>query len=785
MKRRIFAFALAALFTWGTAPGGRGANVAELIDVPAGRVELAPSFEACSYYFRPAASEARGFVVEFRREGAGDWRRAFAPVSDSPAGLWKGSLFNLAEDTAWEVRVRDDRGLEIVAPQRFRTWSSHPRIARTIDLSTLPAATNGLVISDQGTPDGWIKYTAPRGWTVRRAAEENDPETAAIVFRRARYVILEGVTIVGGARHGVLVEQSESVRILNCDISGFGRVGVQQFTNTEARGKYADGHGRLINYDAGVSVDRSARTVVERCFIHDPRHRANSWMFSHPAGPTAMHLNSTRGGNVVRWNDFVGSDEHRWNDVIEASSNGSPDGGFFRDSDISGNFLAFGNDDGVELEGGGMNVRFYRNKVEGTLCGVSTGACLLGPQFVFENLIANPGDESGLALVFFKNSHGEPQGGKRHFINNTLFSPTASAYGSYGQPIGTDRIGYLRNNIFVGRATRGPDERMRRDDFDRDLYWMNGGDDASRDFLTAFRTIGQERNGLALDPQLVAPAAGDFHLGGESPARDCAAAVANLTSAGANLGAFAQDDTEVPFRPLALTATPRQLDFTAPREMALHEVRLALPATAKEAVDFEIRQNRVFSWFKVTPARGHLAPGQHVTLTVAVDAAALHGRPRFRGAFLVRTPDGLSRPVTVYAASEFHEEMRPAASPNSLYLDASGWSLPALDTRIVLKQAGSYSLLIRAAPPSVGQRDANFMIAVDDGEPERASVHASYQWSAGATHARVSYLHALGQLPAGEHRVRIASESNHLAIREFIVTDQPAAFFVQDWQRER
>ena len=78
--------------------------------------------------------------------------------------------------------------------------------------------------------------------------------------------------------------------------------------------------------------------------------------------------------------NFVGSDEHRWNDVIESSNNSAADGGFFRDSDISGNFLAFGNDDGVELEGGGMNVRFYRNKIEGTTCGISTGACMTVPQ---------------------------------------------------------------------------------------------------------------------------------------------------------------------------------------------------------------------------------------------------------------------------------------------------------------------------------------------------------------------------------------------------------------------
>ncbi|QYM78567.1 right-handed parallel beta-helix repeat-containing protein [Horticoccus luteus] len=786
-----------------------GEPVIPVFQLKPGQLETAPSFEACSYYFRPTDVAGRGYAVEFRRTGDTAWQRAFEPVCDQPVGIWKGSLFNLTEDTDWQVRVLSSSGAEIIGPQGFHTWSSHPPIARIIDLSQLAPGPKGWVISDQGQPDGWIKYTAPAGWKLECAYDAKDLSGAAITFSGASHVILENITVVGGARYGILVENSESVRILNCEVTGWGRVGVQQFTNTGARGKYADAAGELINLDGGITITRSARTVVERCYVHDPRHRANSWMYSHPAGPSAVFVNFARGGTVLRWNDFVGSDEHRWNDVVESASNSAPDGGFFRDSDISGNFLAFGNDDGIELEGGGMNVRFYRNKIEGTTCGISTGPCFVGPQFVYGNLVANPGDEAGLALMFFKNSHRAEQGGKRHFVNNTLYGLNCSAYGSYGRPTGSGRLGYMRNNVFVGNAARLPGDWARREDFDGDLFWLEGSVEASRSFLNGLLKVGQEMQGAAGDPHFVAPEEGDFHLGADSPARQRALAVANLTVAGAHLGALADDATEVPFRPLALTATPRQLDFSAPEKNARMQVTLRVPAGAKEAVPFVIRKNRVATWFDVSPATGTVAPGETVTLTVTVDPAALRGRPRFKGAFLVRTPSGLSRPVSVYAAVDFHEDLRPASAPDTVYLDAVtladgkrrlsdagapvGGKYLALNAgdasvaaRFVLPRGGRYALLARAGIGREVMKKRNFALTLDGAmKPANVPLNTDYEWNTGATNVRVVFLHDLGELAPGDHELRLQLTGGEIGLHELIITDNPAAFFADTWQREK
>lgn len=773
-------------------------------------LQLRPSFETCSYYFLPPAPQEKSYVVEFRRNGDSAWQRAFAPVTDKPVAIWKGSVFGLQEDSAYQLRVLA-AGEKEIAHGEFHTWSSHPHIAKTIDLSQLPGANSGgLVIEDQGTPDGWIRYTAPAGWKLQGSVALDGARLAAITFRHARNVILEGVTIVGGPHYAIMVDESTDVRVLNCELTAWGRVGVQQFTNNGNRGKSLDSNGDLINLDGGVEINRSVNTVIERCYIHDPRGRSNSWMFSHPSGPTGIHVNYARGGTVVRWNDIIGSDEHRWNDVIETTSNSSVVGGFYRDADITGNFLTFGNDDGIELEGGGMNVRFYRNKIEGTTCGVSTGACILGPQYVIGNVLANLGDESGLSLMLFKNSHGVEQGGKRIFINNTLYSLDCAPYGNYGKPTPGAHIGYMRNNVIVANDTRIPaGESAKLDDFDHDFFWTNGSASATEHFVAAWRQNGQEVHGAATNPGLAAPYEGDFHLSPESSARHAATAVANICAAGDDAGAFFGGVDEIPARPLALHAAPRELDFATP---ARTEVTLSLPRSAAQPLHFEVRQNRVFNWFQVTPASGDLKPGDTLKLAVTVDPALLKGRARFKGAFIVRTPDGLSRPVTVYAKGEYSEDLRPAAAGQPVYLGAgtlaSAATLqttddpgaaggkyllldaaakgPALQASFDAPKAGHYSLLARMAMGGARRNRREFDVAVDQTHGSAvADVTDDYQWNIADKRFRVVYLQSLGDLAAGPHTLELKETSGETRLNELIVTDHPEVYFVQYWQRDR
>lgn len=766
-----------------------------LCGVRGAELEFRPSFNACSYYFKAPGD---GYAAEYRRAGTQEWLGILPPVRDLPAGLWKGGVVNLKEDAAYELRVRTLKDGGIAASGTFKTWSSKVTVGRTVDLSLLKAEPGKpLVIRDKGKADAWVKYTAPPGWVLRCGYGKENP-VPALIFKEAEYVLLENVRIEGGGRHAVEVMSSRDVRIVNCDISGWGRLGEQNFTDEAKRiGVYLDGAGKIINYDAGISISRSLNTVVERCYIHDPRSRANSWMFSHPTGPCAVLMNHADGGTVLRWNDFVGSDEHRWNDVIEGIGNDAADGGFHRDADICGNFLAFGNDDGAELEGGGMNVRFYGNRVEGTLCGVSSGACIYGPQYIFGNLFINPGDESGLHLMAFKNGHGTAQGGRRYFINNTAVGDNYTAYGNYGKPIlehGT--IGYMRNNVLACR--QGGAMAAGRDDFDYNLFHAQGGT-ASAETLESFRNAGYERHGVAADPKFASPEKGDYRVTA-ADVGNMGCGVDNFIESGREPGAYGMFPDGLPWRPVSWSLDRSVCELVNGKTVV---VKLSNPSTAAKPLKFSLRKNRVCGWFKVEPSEGEVEPGRAVELRVDAIPGALIGRPYFRGAFMVVDTDGFSRPISVYAKGDMDAVPRYVSMPGAAIINMSEQDIPGavragqgmlrlepgkeeLRVNFDLDEEGVYALLARVAidPASGTRRELGF--ALDNGGMCTATIHPSYQWNVSErANPRYVWLAGLGKLSAGKHSMSLRQLRGDLVLDQVVISRDPGLFFIQHLHRNR
>jgi hypothetical protein len=76
-------------------------------------------------------------------------------------------------------------------------------------------------------------------------------------------------------------------------------------------------------------------------------------------------------------------------------------------------------------------------------------------------------------------------------------------------------------------------------------------------------------------------------------------------------------------------------------------------------------------------------------------------------------------------------------------------------------------------------------VTVDAAQPQRVAVPASYYWSTGETRVRTIFLQDLGELAAGAHELRLERTAGDLDVHEFIVTDNPTAFFIDYWQRER
>lgn len=112
----------------------------------------------------------------------------------------------------------------------------------------------------------------------------------------------------------------------------------------------------------------------------------------------------------------------------------------------------------------------------------------------------------------------------------------------------------------------------------------------------------------------------------------------------------------------------------------------ALPEMTSDQ-PWEIRRNNDMDWFDVTPSRGVLRPGEEVTLTINLHKEKLQDRRVYRSAFLVRTPEGLSRPFSFYVNTDFVPAFHPEKpGETALFVDVTKPSkgnvtvVPASDT---------------------------------------------------------------------------------------------------------
>ena len=643
-------------------------------------LSLRPTFNSCSVELN-AAGPVPGLRIEYRRRGSARWTAVDPlPFYEGQPG-YRGSIFRLEEDTAYECRVVVDGVQRSLS--RFRTWKSDVPVARTVVLDP-DGIRYPVVISAQGSPSGWIRYTVPKG-----AVLENRGQTPTFLIDGARCVLLDDIVMKGPNIHegAVNVKNSEGVRIRNCEISDWGRVGVMRF---DRKGKPALGD-EIINFDGAVKIHAgSSRVVVERCYIHDPAGRSNSWRYSHPAGNEAVILYKPDHSTVLRYNDFVASDLHRFNDAVESFGNFDADGGFNRDADVYGNFMAFCNDDCIELDGGQRNVRCFDNRFEASLVGVSVQGCMQGPSFVYDNLFSGLGDEFGRRSLCLK----------------------------------------------VGSGKHGPEARS----------WFFGN------------ILGPQTGGIGSMETL------DLHV------RD-------------NVKAPAMDEREFPqtypVRPCPFVLSRQR--FTNPDD-SFGVTLEALPGL-KDSVRFEIRRNTDFDWFEVIPSAGVLHVGESLELQVRLLPERMQDRRFWRGAFLVRTPDGLSRPCTIYKETGFVPPFR-AERPGdvAVYLDAArpdATDGPVQEWSFSVPKSGRYYILLHGS----GKAFTEIMAGVDGGQIQ-LSRHQTFpgfaSWTllapGGDFNNRIAYY----DFQAGEvHKLQLCpgpQADKNLVPDGIVVTDDPEAF---------
>ncbi|GAC12375.1 hypothetical protein [Paraglaciecola chathamensis] len=351
-------------------------------------------------------SEDANTRLWYKRSDEGTWLPALELQWEPIQGALSGSIVHLDAQTEYDVKLEYMDNDNVIEEQRYRfqTRPNSPPIdpEKIYHLSDIynGGQLNLTTLGIQGDEDGWALI---KGDGIEIIAAEGD--NSAIDVGSQSYIKFENITVKGGRLYGIGAKKAHHLWIDGCDISEFGRVA----------GDMRDGVGyastestKVINYDSGIFLQETGVVTIENCEIHSPNGKANHWGYGHPYGPSALLLaarhsvDEYRGQYIIRHNRFYGTDTHRFNDVIESRANARSWGGFLRDSAIHDNYLAYANDDIIELDGGQSNVLFYNNEIEQGYCGISAIPNMLGPSYIFNNYIHNLGDERQKAWAAFK-----------------------------------------------------------------------------------------------------------------------------------------------------------------------------------------------------------------------------------------------------------------------------------------------------------------------------------------------------------------------------------------------
>lgn len=496
---------------------------------PAGNPLAVPTFHCLGLYWSPPGGAAdRAVQVRYRVKDAAQWSEGLAmrynPIEGTDEDLtdYRGSIVHLQPATTYEVDLTlagTSTSTRLIA----RTWSENFPEGKVV---RVPRGDQPLVITEGGKPDAWHVYDGG-GATIDVQHRQNSCITV-----NASYVILRGFVLKGAGATSNLIKKSigaidvvsgHDIVIEGCDISDWGRLNPKT--------------GFGFNCDSAIYCRNRdvTRIVVQRCRLHHPSQDTNNWYepkySTHPAGPQAISFFDTAGNHVIRFNECVSDPEHMFNDAIGGGANGSFRGAPGADSDIYGNLVTHSWDDGLEVEGGGRNVRVWDNYVSRAANMIANAATSIGPLYIWGNVVGRcqvTPEQNGYGFIKMGNAGGVRwQTGHQYIFHNTIFAEEGwlPAGGLGGNRIVTHVTS--RNNILHVRSAKDRSASSNAenidDDFDYDLF--NGQVPEKH-----------EAHGVRGEPAYVAGAGfddrtktGRFQLAPGSPGTEAALPIPNFT----------------------------------------------------------------------------------------------------------------------------------------------------------------------------------------------------------------------------------------------------------------
>jgi hypothetical protein len=316
-----------------------------------------------------------------------------------------------------------------------------------------------VVITESGTPDAYHLVTVPEN--SRSVLNLKNVYDYGIEID-ADYVIVRGIEVNNSAIHGILINPGRHDIVVElCHITFWGRIG-----GPRTYGNHTGG------MDSGIFCEEGSYNItIQRNLIENPRGGSNDWETGHPSGPQGISFIQSKGGNVIRYNDILSTEDHGFNDGIGGSNNFSWEGNMNRDSDIHGNIIRNVWDDAIECEGGNTNVRIWGNYAYLYFNGIATASTSKGPLYIYRNVLgeSRSGHNNSLGGAVIKTGErDEFGGGRRYVFHNTALQPGGASDAFTGH-VNPNCI--TRNNIFdvPGRLTTDR-EKEPMSDYDYDYF---------------------------------------------------------------------------------------------------------------------------------------------------------------------------------------------------------------------------------------------------------------------------------------------------------------------------
>ncbi len=412
------------------------------------------TFESIGLYYRVEGIQPEECSPRYRVLGSHEWKKALPLWFDSRDLEYRGSIVGLAPGTKYEIEVTcGDRDIQLHAQTRSEEFKIGKRTFLNPGVSF-----ETLEITESGQADAW-HLVMPKPGSKTTLDSQNATDYNIVV--NASYVIVRGLELKNARIHGILIKKGvRDVVVEDCRITFWGRSGGPRSYGNEGAS------------DSAICAEEGTlRLVLQRNLIENPRGASNDWDTGHPSGPQGITLVNSKGGNIIRYNEIVSTEDHGFNDAIGGGSNFSYEGSPNRDSDIYGNIISNVWDDAIESEGANMNVRIWGNYIHHTFQHIATAATSKGPLYIFRNVFGlsrrTHQDPLGGSMIKVGQTK-QFGGGRRYVFHNTSLQPKG-AFRVFSAHVCPNTI--TRNNIF---DCPGPLAGLRKteipSDFDYDIF---------------------------------------------------------------------------------------------------------------------------------------------------------------------------------------------------------------------------------------------------------------------------------------------------------------------------